>query len=78
MIPCPCCGNRTGCTTCPVCYWTDDRRADPDARTDPNGALTLDEARLNFAIYGASQPRYQNLVRPARPEERPPATHLGI
>jgi len=31
--PCPCCGHRTGCTTCPVCFWTDDGRAD-DARTD--------------------------------------------
>jgi Cysteine-rich CPCC len=55
-----------------VCYWTNDRRTDTHiALAGPNGSLSLDEARLNFAIYGASQPRYQQLVRPARPEELP-------
>ena len=72
MTPCPCCGSRTGCRTCPVCYWTDDPgSAAPAPRNGPNGTLSLDEAKLNFAIYGASQRRYQQLVRPARPEELP-------
>jgi hypothetical protein len=35
----------------------------------PNGDLTLAEARLNFAIYGASHRRYQELVRPPRADE---------
>jgi hypothetical protein len=72
---CRCCGYRTGCTTCPVCFWTDDGRAGfrPDDVLDgQNGDLTLRDARLNFAIYGASHPRYQSLVRPPRPEELPP------
>ncbi|MET7400892.1 CPCC family cysteine-rich protein [Dactylosporangium sp. NPDC005572] len=64
---CPCCGYRTGCTTCPICYWTDDGRSDVHAGVVPdsrNGDLSLADARLNFTIYGASSPRYQHLVRP--------------
>lgn len=73
LTPCPCCGRRTGCITCPVCYWTDDRLTDADAAgSGPNGSLSLSEAKLNFAIYGASQRRYQQLVRPARIDELPP------
>ncbi|GGM27250.1 hypothetical protein GCM10007977_030570 [Dactylosporangium sucinum] len=36
-----------------------------------NGELSLADARLNFSIYGASAPRYQELVRPPRDDERP-------
>ncbi len=72
---CPCCGYRTGCATCPVCFWTDDGRSEqePDVAGDgsPNGELTLREARLNFAIYGACHRRYVDLVRPPRPDEQP-------
>lgn len=75
LLPrCPCCGYRTGCTTCPVCYWTDDGQADADAavvRGGPNGELSLSDARLNFAIYGASDRRYQDLVRSPRVDEYP-------
>ena len=71
---CPCCYYRTGCTTCPVCFWTDDGQDDTDAhlvRDGPNGELSLAEARLNFAIYGASHRRYADVVRAARFDERP-------
>lgn len=71
---CRCCGYRTGCTTCPVCFWTEDGRDEKDAGVvidGPNGDLTLVAARLNFAIYGACQQRYQSLVRPPRVEEMP-------
>jgi hypothetical protein len=72
---CPCCGFRTGGDgTCPVCFWTNDGQGDPDAdlvRGGPNGDLSLTHARLNFAIYGASHPRYQDMVRQPRPEEQP-------
>ncbi|MEO3777379.1 CPCC family cysteine-rich protein [Micromonospora sp. B11E3] len=71
---CPCCLYLTGGGTCPVCFWTDDGQGDADAdvvRGGPNGDLSLSHARLNFAIYGASHPRYQDMVRPPRPEERP-------
>jgi hypothetical protein len=40
-------------------------------RGGPNGALSLSDARLNFAIYGASHPRYQDVVRAPRSDERP-------
>jgi len=71
---CPCCGYRTGCTTCPVCYWTHDGEAGRHSGTVTdglNGELTLVEARLNFNIYGASARRYQDVVRPARSDELP-------
>jgi hypothetical protein len=70
---CPCCGFLTGVKTCPICFWTDDGQSDTDAevvRGGPNGDLSLSAARLNFAIYGASHPRYQDAVRAARPDER--------
>lgn len=71
---CPCCSYRTGCLTCPVCFWTDDGQGDQDAavvRGGPNGDLSLAHARLNFAIYGASHERYQDMVRPPRIDEFP-------
>jgi NifB/MoaA-like Fe-S oxidoreductase len=74
LKPCPCCGYRTGCSTCPVCFWTDDGQDDHDAavvRGGPNGDLSLSTARLNFAIYGASHRRYLDVVRPPRADERP-------
>lgn len=58
--------------TCPVCFWTDPAQADPGAFVavgGPNGDLTLSEAKLNFALYGASHPKYQEVVRKPRPEE---------
>jgi hypothetical protein len=69
---CPCCGYRTGCVTCPVCFWTDPAQADPGAFVavgGPNGDLTLGEAKLNFALYGASHPKYREVVRKPRPDE---------
>lgn len=71
---CLCCGYRTGCTTCPVCFWTDDGSDDRtagDVIGGANGELSLSHARLNFAIYGASHLRYQEMVRAPRPDEYP-------
>ena len=73
---CPCCGYRTGCLTCPVCFWTDDGRSADDLRTalvpgGPNGDLTIADARLNFAVYGASYRKYAELVRRPRADELP-------
>lgn len=70
--PCPCCRCRTGCSTCPVCFWTDDGRGtlDVPVRGGPNGDLTLREARLNYAIYRACHPRYAAVVRPPRASEQ--------
>ena len=46
---------------CPVCRWEDDGQEDEDAadvRLTVNGALSLQEARENYAHYGAA-PRMQ-------------------
>jgi hypothetical protein len=72
--PCPCCGYRTGCTTCPVCFWTDDGQTDSDAQITmggPNGEVSLRDARLNFVLYGASHPRYREAVRAPHSDELP-------
>ena len=61
MVPCPCCGyltlnERGAYEICPVCFWEDDGQGDHDAglvRGGPNGALSLAEARANFAEFGA-------------------------
>ncbi len=74
VSPCACCGYRTGGGTCPVCFWTEDGSTDQDAKTvkgGPNGELSLEEARLNFAIYGASHRRYEDVVRKPREDELP-------
>lgn len=39
-------------------------------RGGPNRELSLNDARLNFALYGASHLRYAAVVRPARADER--------
>ena len=39
-------------------------------RGGPNGELSLNDARLNFALYGASHRRYAEVVRPPRVDER--------
>ncbi|WP_239152932.1 CPCC family cysteine-rich protein [Virgisporangium aurantiacum] len=60
--------------TCPVCYWTHDGasgRHSGAAFDGLNGERTLDEARLNYSIYGASARRYRDMVRPPRPDEQP-------
>src|SRR5262249_40667658 len=76
---CPCCGyvtlrTRGGFDICGVCFWEGDGQADHDAgrvRGGPNGALSLTEARANFARIGASDERSLPHVREPRPEERP-------
>jgi hypothetical protein len=67
---CVCCGYRTGCTTCPICYWTDDRRNDlpsSNAASNLNTDLSLADARLNFSIYGASATPLPTPGTPAPP-----------
>jgi hypothetical protein len=58
---------------CPVCWWEDDGQGDADAftaRFTVNGQLSLDEARQNFARFGAAHSRFLPYVRKARPEEQ--------
>ncbi|PWR21378.1 hypothetical protein DKG74_13155 [Zavarzinia aquatilis] len=75
---CPCCRSRTfyeqgGLEICPVCFWEDDGQGDLDAdevHGGPNGSLSLTAARRNYAACGASDPLYQDSVRPLTEDER--------
>jgi hypothetical protein len=68
---------RGGFEICGVCFWEDDGQDDPDADVvlgGPNGALSLTQARQNFARIGASGPARADSVRPPRDDELPPTT----
>lgn len=76
---CPCCGyltlgERGGFEICDVCFWEDDGQDAHDAdviRGGPNGPLSLTQARLNFARFGACSERHVVHVRPPTAEEHP-------
>ncbi len=76
---CPCCNFLTleefpGGTfnICPVCYWEDDnvQLADPDYEGGANRE-SLNQAKENFKLFGASSKRRKKWVRKPRPEEIP-------
>jgi len=75
---CPCCRyltleERGGYEICAECFWEDDGQDDHDAqrvRGRPNGALSLDLARRNFATFGACDERSRQHVRPPNDQER--------
>lgn len=77
-FPCPCCRfltleERGGFEICPVCFWEDDGQDNHDAsvvRGGPNGALSLEQARRNYAAYAACDERAKEHVRPPLPEEK--------
>jgi hypothetical protein len=74
---CPCCRFKTlhgrgGFELCPICFWEDDGQDDQGAdeiRGDPNGSLSLPEARINYSRYKASDSKFVSKVRPPLPEE---------
>lgn len=74
---CPCCGYATfdeepngNYDICPVCFWEDDpfQSQDPD---DADGAnkVSLNEARANFAKFGACEERFVGNVRAPHADE---------
>jgi hypothetical protein len=75
---CPCCGcltleERGGFDICLICFWEDDGQDDRDAtdvRGGPNGPLSLEQARRNYAAFGACDERSKAHVRPPLPEEK--------
>ncbi|TMU75573.1 hypothetical protein FGJ01_10215 [Hydrogenophaga intermedia] len=77
MARCPCCGCRTKAKPCddeicPVCFWQDDGQDDLTADEvwgGPNDELSLSQARLNFAKFGASSEAWKWRVRPPNADE---------
>jgi hypothetical protein len=78
---CPCCGFLTldeappgTFDMCEVCWWEDDpvQFADPTYRGGAN-TPSLNEARENFRLIRASDPRFARSVRPPRADELPPS-----
>ena len=78
-FPCPCCGyltmseeERGSYEICPVCYWEDDRQQFEDPALDVGAnAVSLEQARRNFAEDGAAEARFLDNVRPPQDEEIP-------
>lgn len=74
---CPCCGYQTlhsrgAFEICPVCYWEDDGQSELDIATvrgGPNGKLSLRDAMINFARYGAVEEKFKDKVRRPLPDE---------
>ena len=80
-LACPCCGYLTipddgtypgSFFVCPVCYWEDDdvQFYDPDLRGGAN-QMSLNEARMAFAKFGAVDAMFSPKVRHPQPEEVP-------
>ena len=72
---CACCGNLTleesgKHEICPVCFWEDDlvQNEDPTFAGGSN-AVSLTEAKVNFAEFGACEKRYIDKVRKVSPDE---------
>ncbi len=77
--PCPCCEYLTfdeepsgSFEICPVCYWEDDN-VQNGAPSDAGGAngVSLNEAKVNFAKYGAIKKELAKEVRKPLLEECP-------
>lgn len=77
---CPCCAHLTLAEQppgtyqiCEVCHWEDDPVQFEDREyAGGANAVTLNQARRNFAEFGASARHLLDLVRQPRPEEIPP------
>lgn len=76
---CMCCGNLTrrreiagSFDICPVCRWEDDdlQFDDPSYAGGAN-RVSLNEAKDNYAAYGAKSRESSSSARPPLPDERP-------
>jgi len=77
MYKCPCCGYYTigekppgTYEICPVCFWEDDhvQYQEPDLDGGAN-ELSLNQSRMNFKKFRASEKRFITRVRPPKDDE---------
>ena len=75
VLPCMCCAHLSieeygTFEICPVCFWDDDnlQKKDPD-RAGGTNALSLNQSRENYRIFGAVKEKFIKKVRPPRQEE---------
>ena len=75
---CPCCGYKTLDDTspgshliCEICFWEDDpvQFEDPDFVGGAN-TVSLRQAQRNFSLFGCTEERFQEHVRPATKRDR--------
>jgi hypothetical protein len=79
-LPCPCCRHLTlesrgDYDICPVCFWEDDGDWDDPSNEVMLGGpnhMTLTEARVNYAEFGACERILLQYVRMPLPHELPP------
>ena len=79
MFPCPCCGYLTRSSSehgtfdiCPVCNWEDDdvQFWNPNFRGGANQE-SLNEAKKNYSLFGATSKNHTADVRKPFPNELP-------
>ncbi|MFC4214787.1 CPCC family cysteine-rich protein [Pseudophaeobacter arcticus] len=75
-LPCHCCNCLTICARgryeiCAVCFWEDDPGQTPEFDEGGANPIGLAQARKNYQMIGACEPKMLPHVRPPRPEERP-------
>jgi hypothetical protein len=83
-ISCPCCNYLTfdseefpgSYHICPVCFWEDDpiQFRDPEYSGGAN-KVSLNEAKVNYKLYGACEESMKIHCRPPFPEEIPKQSH---
>ncbi len=70
---CPCCEHKTildEYDICPVCFWEYDKsQSERPYSTGGANSVSLNEAKANYARYGACEKRFQDKVRQPLPEE---------
>jgi len=76
---CPCCGFLTydikpdgDYDICPVCFWEDDpvQKENPDFEGGANH-VSLNQAKINFKLYGACEEKMISYVREPFEDEMP-------
>lgn len=74
LYECPCCGYAVlkyinGCEVCEICFWEDDGSNDDTLPEEELNPISLNQARLNFIQFGASEKKWSKVARKPQPDE---------